>query len=293
MTQILEVHTTSDFTYNGEVYNIDQDFITPKKCLSFTSNHIRSNKKVTSRLYDINTNSYKNLITKKNAEIVQFYNELEDYVLRKDSKIIRNFLKKGITFKYNKRIMEVMIKENELLITFLRDVKIYDTENRLFIRKGYEKCSLCYATIVRDAESLNYALMMFNKEYEIITNPYEKNYINILLKETCNRIKEIDRSIKVKKLNKGIMFYANRNFAMIEKRKYGLHIRMLQVEDKENILSVVGRSTFEPLCRYFNVKKEEDIDLIIPLIKESFNKTKYVAIDMKNGLNKFYGREGN
>ena len=52
MTQILEVHTTSDFTYNGEVYNIDQDFISPKKCLSFTSNHIRSNKKVTSRLYE-------------------------------------------------------------------------------------------------------------------------------------------------------------------------------------------------------------------------------------------------
>ena len=63
--------------------------------------------------------------------------------------------------------------------------------------------------------------------------------VNILLKETCNRIKEIDRSIKVKKLNKGTMFYANRNFAMIEKRKYGLHIRILQVEDKDNILSVI------------------------------------------------------
>ena len=106
------------------------------------------------------------------------------------------------------------------------------------------------------------------------------------------KIKKLNK-IKIKKLNKGTMFYANRNFAMIEKRKYGLHIRILQVEDKDNILFVVGRSTFEPLCRYFNVKKEEDIDLIIPLIKESFNKTKYVAIDMKYGLNKFYSKEGN
>ena len=91
MTQILEVHTTSDFTYNGEVYNIAQDFISPKKCLSFVSNHIRSNKKIKNGLYNINTNNYRNLTANKNVEIVQFYNELEDYVLRKDSKIIRNY----------------------------------------------------------------------------------------------------------------------------------------------------------------------------------------------------------
>ena len=84
------------------------------------------------------------------------------------------------------------------------------------------------------------------------------------------------------------MFCANRNFTMIEKRKYGLHIRLLPVEDKDNILGVVGRSTLEPLCRYFKVKEEKDIDLVMPLIKKSFNKTKYPAYDMKNGLNKFY-----
>ena len=90
----MEVHTTSDFTYNGEIYNIAQDFITPKKCLSFVLNHVKGNRKINNKLYDINTNSYKNLITNKDAEIVQFYNEIEDYVLRKDSKIIRYFLKK-------------------------------------------------------------------------------------------------------------------------------------------------------------------------------------------------------
>ena len=61
--QILEVHTTSDFTYNGEIHNIAGDFITPKKCLSFVSNHVKGNRRINNKIYDINTNSYKNLIT--------------------------------------------------------------------------------------------------------------------------------------------------------------------------------------------------------------------------------------
>ena len=284
----MEVHTTSDFTYNGEIYNIAGDFITPKKCLSFVSNHVKGNRRIKNKLYDINTNSYKNLITNKDAEIVQFYEKLEDYVLRKDSKIIRNYLKKGVTFKLGRRIMEVMIKEKELLITFLKDVKPYDTENRLFIRKGYENCALFYAIYVNNAESVNYALKLFNHLYDIVTDPYKENYVNNLLKEISYNIKNIDRSIKSKKLNKGIMFCANRNFTMIEKRKYGLHIRLLPVEDKNNILGVVGRSTLEPLCRFFKVKEEKDIELVMPLIKESFNKTQYPAFDIKNGLNQFY-----
>ena len=117
------MHTTSDFTYNGEIYNIAGDFITPKKCLPFVSNHVKGNRRIDNNLYDINTNSYKNLITNEDAEIVQFYKKLEDYVLRKDSKIIRNYLKKGVTFKFNKRIMEVMIKEKELLINNKEEIK--------------------------------------------------------------------------------------------------------------------------------------------------------------------------
>ena len=90
------------------------------------------------------------------------------------------------------------------------------------------------------------------------------------------------------------MFCANRNFTMIEKRKYGLHIRLLPVEDKDNILGVVGRSTLEPLCRFLKVREEKDIELVMPLIKESFNKTKYPAYDIKNGLNQFYvGKDAN
>ena len=46
------MHTTSDFTYNGEIYNIAQDFIAPKKCLSFVSNHVKGNRRINKKLYD-------------------------------------------------------------------------------------------------------------------------------------------------------------------------------------------------------------------------------------------------
>ena len=81
---------------------------------------------------------------------------------------------------------------------------------------------------VNDADLINYALKLFNHLYDIVTEPYMDNYVNNLLKEISNNIKNIDRSIKSKKLNKGIMFCANRNFTIIEKRKYGLHLRFYQ-----------------------------------------------------------------
>ena len=67
-------------------------------------------------------------------------------------------------------------------------------------------------------------LKLFNHLYDIVTDPYKENYVNNLLKEISNNIKNIDRSIKSKKLNKGIMFCANRNFTMNEKRKYGFMV---------------------------------------------------------------------
>ena len=59
-----------------------------------------------------------------------------------------------------------------------------------------------YAIYVNNAESVNYVLGLFNHLYDIVTDPYKDNYVNNLLKEISNNIKEIDRSIKTKKLNK-------------------------------------------------------------------------------------------
>ena len=44
---------------------------------------------------------------------------------------------------------------------------------------------------------------------------------------------------------------------MIERRKYGLYIRLLSVKDKINILGVVGRSALERLCRFFKVGRRK------------------------------------
>lgn len=73
--------------------------------------------------------------TNKNAKVIELYDDLEDYVLKKDRKIIRNYLVKGISFNYRCRVLEVTLNEQEMILYFLKDIKIFDKENRLSIRK--------------------------------------------------------------------------------------------------------------------------------------------------------------
>ena len=60
------------------------------------------------------------------------------------------------------------------------------------------------------------------------------------------------------------------------------------MEDENNILSIVGRSTYDPLCRSFKIKEESDIETIMPYVKKSFELTKISPIDVKNKLNELY-----
>ena len=46
------------------------------------------------RSYDINTSNYKKITTNKDAKVIELYDDLEDYVLKNDRKIIRNYLVK-------------------------------------------------------------------------------------------------------------------------------------------------------------------------------------------------------
>ena len=160
----MEVYTTNDFAYAGNIYHLELDLEQPKGCLSYTSNHIKNSRKINNRFYDINTSNYKKLTTNKDAKVIELYDDLEDYVLKKDRKIIRNYLVKGISFKYRCRIFEVTLNETEIILCFLKDVKIFDKENKLSIRKGYEKCSLKYKMRVGDENSLNYAKYLIDKE---------------------------------------------------------------------------------------------------------------------------------
>ena len=64
-------------------------------------------------MYNINSNNYKNLTTNKDVRVINLYEELEKYILSIDKKIIRNYIHKGIVFKYKRRILEVLIKQQK------------------------------------------------------------------------------------------------------------------------------------------------------------------------------------
>ena len=78
---------------------------------------------------------------------------------------------------------------------------------------------------------------------------------------------------------------------ILSKKKYGIYIRLLNVDDDNNILSVVGRSNYEPLCRYFKVLNENDIEVIMPYIIKSYELSKYNPIDLKNNFIELYYSE--
>ena len=56
-----------------------------------------------------------------------------------------------------------------MILCFLKDVKIFDKENRLsIIRKGYEKCSLKYKMRVGNENSFSYAKYLIDMEHRNI-----------------------------------------------------------------------------------------------------------------------------
>lgn len=89
---------------------------------------------------------------------------------------------------------------------------------------------------------------------------------------TC--IKRINSSITGLKTKKEIILKGKRNLGILEKRKYGIHVRLLPVEDN-NILKDVGRGCYETMSKYFNVENKEDIKIIIPYLEIAYEMTKY------------------
>ena len=76
----MEVYTTNDFTYDGNIYHPELDLKQQKECLSYTSNHVKDSRKINDRSYDINTSNYKKLTTNKDAKVIELYDDLEDYL---------------------------------------------------------------------------------------------------------------------------------------------------------------------------------------------------------------------
>lgn len=280
----MEVHTTYEIVCNGIAYIDDTEYNSPNDVLCYVNNIKKERLRISKKMYNINSNSYKNITANKSVEVVNLYNDFEKYILGKDKKLIRNFLVKGIVFKQKIRVAEVVLKSRELTIVFLRDVKEYDTDNLLTVQKGRENQRLSLAMTVSNADELEYAKRIFDKEYELINDKTEEKRVNELYTILYSKIKGINKSVSAMKINKGTIFKGKRNFCILEKRKYGYNIRLLPVVDTDNILGVVGRSKYEPLCRYFKVKDISDIDIIMPYLERAYEMTKYPAIDIKNGI---------
>ena len=56
----MEVYTTNDFAYNGNIYHPELNLDQSKGCLSYTSNHVKDSRKINNRSYDITLVTIKN-----------------------------------------------------------------------------------------------------------------------------------------------------------------------------------------------------------------------------------------
>lgn len=202
-------------------------------------------------------------------------------------KIIKNYLIKNVVYKLNSRIVEVQVNQNNLLVSFHKIAKQFDKNRELLIRKGYEKNNICYSLIVEDGASCDYAIKIIENMYNFFTTP-QKNLSDTLFDILKFKIKTINSSISEHRTNKGLMFKGKRNFVLLSKTKYGVYVKLLNVSNPNNKLSVITRKNYEPLCLSYKVKNNKDIDILFPYIKESYSKCNINPIDLKYEFYKIY-----
>ncbi len=238
-------------------------------------------------IYNNDTSNYKDITYNKKDETIKLFDKFDEYIISIEKDIIRNYLLKNVVYKLKKRFIEVRINQNDLYICFLKDVKQFDLQNKLKIRKGYENTSLCYYLLVEDINNLEYAFKLAKELYDYLIKPQEP-ICELLFKNISNRIMKLGDNIICNKLYRDYRFKSKRNFISISKRNYGLYVRLLKVEDTQNILNYTYQTGAEPLCMTYKIFNKNDIETIIPYIIKSYNISKCVAIDVKYELNKLY-----
>jgi len=269
---------------NDEVIKIEntiEEVVSDKRDIS---------KKINDKVYNIDTNTYENIIYNKKEIAINLLNNLDTSIMKISKDIIRNYLVKNIVYKLTNRIVEVQINQNDLLVSFHRDAKQFDIDNKLNVRKGYEKNSICYSMSIEDIDNCVYAVKIIEKLYEYMITPKE-NLSDKLFDTLKAKIFNISSSVTTHITNKGLMFKDKRNFVLLSKTTYGLYVRLLNVENKDNILNVVTRKNYEPLCLSFKVKNEEDIDILFPFINSSYVINKINPYDLKKEFYKYYVTE--
>ena len=238
-------------------------------------------------IYNNDTSNYKDITYNKKDETIKLFDKFDKYIISIGKDIIRNYLLKNVVYKLKKRFIEVRINQNDLYICFLKDVKQFDLQNKLKLKKGYENTSLNYYLRVKDISNLEYAFELAKELYDYLKKPQEP-ICELLFKKISNKIMELGDNIVCNKLYRDYRFKSKRNFIFISKRKYGLYVRLLKVEDNQNILDYTYQTGAEPLYMTYKISNGNDIETIIPYIKKSYMLSRCVAIDVKNELNKLY-----
>ena len=136
---------------------------------------------------------------------------------------------------------------------------------------------------ITDLKEIAYLIELCNKLYNYLTES-KVDTVDNLFNKLSVKINSFASNVTSHTTNKGLMFKNRRNFTIISKKKYGIYIRLLNVDDNDNILSVVRRSNYEPLCRCFKINEEKDIDIIMPYIIKSYEISKYNPVDLKNNF---------
>ena len=240
---------------------------------------------------NIDTNTYENLIFNKKKIAISLFDKLDKEILSINNYIKRNYLIKNVAYKFINKILEIQINQNNLLVTFHRDSKQFDNYNKLGLKKGYENTSLCYCMIVESNEDILYVKKLVQNLYDYINSPKEDIGAK-LLDILSFKIKTLSEDITTHKTNKGLVFRNKRNFAILCKTNYGIYIRILNVNNKDNTLNVVTRKSYEPLCLSYKILNIEDIDKVLPYIIESYNISKINPVDLKHKFYELYYSDG-
>ena len=243
-----------------------------------------------SKLLNVDTSCYENIIYNKKDIAIQLFDEFDKQILNINNSIKRNYLMKNVAYKLNKKIIEVQVNQSDILISFYKDIKQFDNLNKLSIRKGYEKSTLCHYIKITDLKEIPYLIELCNKLYNYLTES-KVNPVDNLFNKLSIKINSIGSNVTSHYTNKGLIFKNKRNFTIISKKKYGIYIRLLNIEDNDNVLKVVGRTNYEPLCRYFKIINESDIDVIMPYIIKSYEISKYNPVYLKNNFIELYYSE--
>lgn len=240
---------------------------------------------------NIDTNTYENLIFNKKKIAILLFDKLDKEILSINNSIKRNYLIKNVAYKFINKILEIQINQNNLLVTFHRDSKQFDNYNKLGLKKGYENTSLCYCMIVESNEDILYVKKLVQNLYDYINSPKEDIGAK-LLDILSFKIKTLSEDITTHKTNKGLVFRNKRNFAILCKTNYGIYIRILNVNNKDNTLNVVTRKSYKPLCLSYKILNIEDIDKVLPYIIESYNISKINPVDLKHKFYELYYSDG-